>query len=218
MSCYSYGRILKRVSTALSRDEQVAVKRIFSWLICARQPLRTVELEHALLIQYVDKCLQHSRALYKDVLELCGPIVEERGGYITFIHFSAREYSHLNIYRVFMYNTDPTFSRYLTKNSADGSYGIRKAQSHAEVAMACLSYLNFRYFDSDITDNKVDGFIIKGEYVLHQYSQSNFLHHIRGAWSDANKIPNIRASTEEFLRARWNPSFRHADSEISSSN
>ena len=83
--------------------------------------------------------------------------------------------------------------------------------------MACLSYLNFWCFDSDITDNKVDGFIIKGEYVLHQYSQSNFLHHIRGAWSDANEIPNIRASTEEFLKARWNPSFTPADSEISSS-
>ena len=82
------------------------------------------------------------------------------------------------------------------------------------VALACLSYLNFRYFDSDITDDEVDGFIIQGEYVLHQYSQSNFLHHIRGAWRDANEIPNVRASSGEFLKARWNPSFRHAGSEI----
>ena len=116
-----------------------------------------------------------------------------------------------------MYNTDPIFSRYLTKNSAGDSYGIRKAQSHAEVAMACLSYLNFQYFDSDITDDEVDAIISRGGYVLLQYSQSNFLHHIRGAWRDDNEIPNIRASTEEFLKARWNPSFRHADLEISSS-
>ena len=85
--------------------------------------------------------------------------------------------------------------------------------------MACLSYLSFRYFDSDITDDEVDGFICGGEYVLQQYSQSNFLHHVRGAWRDAgddNKIPNVSASTREFLKARWNPSFRHAGSEQSS--
>ena len=58
-------------------------------------------------------------------------------------------------------------------------------------------------------------------YVLHQYSQSNFLHHVRGAWrdaGDANEIPNVRASSREFLTARWNPSFRDADSEQSSTS
>ena len=93
MKCNSYGRMLKRIST-LSPYEQAAVKRIFSWLICTRRPLRTVELNHALLIQPGDKGLQHERALYKDMLELCSPIVERRKEYITFIHFSAKEYSH----------------------------------------------------------------------------------------------------------------------------
>ena len=92
MQCNSYGRMLKRISTALSPHEQTTVKRIFSWLICTRRPLRTVELEHALLIQPGDNDLQHKRALYKDVLELCGPIIEKRMEYITFIHFSAKEY------------------------------------------------------------------------------------------------------------------------------
>ena len=94
MKSNSYGRILKRISTALSPHEQATVKRIYSWLICSRRPLRIVELEHALLIQPRDNDLQRTRALYKDVLELCGPIVEKRKDYITFIHFSAKEYSH----------------------------------------------------------------------------------------------------------------------------
>ena len=80
--------------------------------------------------------------------------------------------------------------------------------------MACLSYLSFRYFDADITDDEVDGFIDGGEYVLHQYSQTNFLHHIRGAWRDVDGASEILGtSIGEFLRVRWNPSFRHADSE-----
>ena len=58
--------------------------------------------------------------------------------------------------------------------------------------MACLSYLSFRCFDSDITDDEVDEFIAKGEYVLHQYSQSNFLHHIRGALRDADDANQTR--------------------------
>ena len=93
MNCNSYGRMLKRVSTALSAPEKETVGRIFSWLICTRRPLRTVELEHALMIQLGDNDLQPDRKLFKDVVELCGPIVEKRKEYITFVHFSAKEYS-----------------------------------------------------------------------------------------------------------------------------
>ena len=80
--------------------------------------------------------------------------------------------------------------------------------------MTCLSYLGFRCFDGDITDDEMDEFIAGGGYVLHQYSQSNFLHHIRGAWRDTRGASEIlRKSTTEFLKERWNPSFRHVDSD-----
>ena len=111
------------------------------------------------------------------------------------------------------WNAEPIFIRYLTKTSPDNSYGIRKAESHAEVAVTCLSYLSFRYFDGGITNDEIDGFIGSGGYVLHRYSQSNFLHHIRGARHDTGGTNEIlRASTREFLNARWNPS-RHVNSE-----
>ena len=64
-------------------------------------------------------------------------------------------------------NAEPIFHRYLTETSPDDLYGIRKAECHAEVAVTCLSYLSFRYFDCDITDDAVDRFIAKGGYVLH---------------------------------------------------
>ena len=212
MKSNSYGRILKQIST-LSLHEQATVKRIFSWLICARRPLRTVELSHALLIQPGDKDLQHTRALYKDMLELCGPIVEKRKEYITFIHFSAKEYRHTKAFRAVI-DSMLNPRRYLTENSPNGWYGIRKAESHAEVAVACLSYLSFRCFDGDITDDEVDGFVTRGKYALHKYSQSNFLHHIRGAWRTAEGAgETLKASTKEFLKARWNPSFRYIGSE-----
>ena len=85
--------------------------------------------------------------------------------------------------------------------------------------MACLTYLGFRYFDGDITDDEVDGFVERGEYALHKYSQSNFLHHIRGAWHDVEDInETLKASTKKFLKARWNPSFKHIGSKPSPSS
>ena len=203
--------MLKRIST-LSPCEQATVKRIFSWLICTRRPLHTVELNHALLIQPGEKHLQHARALYKDILELCGPIVEKRKEYITFIHFSAKEYSHTKTFST--YNIELISPRFLTKDSHDGWNGIQKAECHAEVAVACLSYLSFRYFDGDITDDEMNGFVERGEYALHKYSQSNFLHHIRGAWHNVDGASEtLKASTGDFLKARWNLAFRHIDSE-----
>ena len=80
--------------------------------------------------------------------------------------------------------------------------------------MTCLSYLSFRCFDGDIVDGEVDGFIAKGEYALHKYSQSNFLHHIRGAWRNVEDVSEtLGVITKEFLKARWNPAFRHSGSE-----
>ena len=111
-----------------------------------------------------------------------------------------------------MYNAEPMFLRYLTENSPGVWDGIGKAESHDEVAVTCLSYLRFRYFDSDITDDEVDGFIDQGGYALHHYSQSNFLHHIRGACCDTGGASQIlRTSTGEFLKERWNPYFRHVE-------
>ena len=116
------------------------------------------------------------------------------------------------------YNVELISPRFLTKDSQNGWNGIRKAESHAEVAVACLSYLSFRYFDGDITDDEVDGFVERGEYALHKYSQSNFLHHIRGAWHDVEGTSEtLKASIKEFLKARWNPSFGRIASELSPS-
>ncbi|KAF8241833.1 hypothetical protein K440DRAFT_608109 [Wilcoxina mikolae CBS 423.85] len=90
-----YGKMMSRISTLLSSPEQDEVKKIFSWLICARRPLKTIELEHALLIHPGDKELEFDRRLVKDIIELCGPIVEKRSDYLTFVHFSAKEFVHI---------------------------------------------------------------------------------------------------------------------------
>jgi hypothetical protein len=89
-----------------------------------------------------------------------------------------------------------------------GPYSISKSGSHAQVAIVCLSYLNFTYFDSNISDDAVDEIIATGGYVLHDYAQANFLYHIESAWRDPDTTELLAIPIREFLELRWNPSFR----------
>ena len=84
------------------------------------------------------------------------------------------------------------------------------AETYADVAVACLSYLCLRYFDSNITDEEVDLNIVEGGYILHEYSQSNFLHHVRGALRDeSGTTEHLVDPLKRFLDARWNPSYKY---------
>jgi hypothetical protein len=67
------------------------VRNIIAWLVSAKRPMKTLELLHALIIRKGDRNLEHKRTLYKDVVYLCGPFIEEREGTIRFVHFSAKE-------------------------------------------------------------------------------------------------------------------------------
>ena len=87
----SYGRILDRIQEKLQPNEQHQVHNIIAWLVSAKRPIKTLELLHALMILKGDRKLEHKRTLYKDMVYLCGPFIEEREGTITFVHFSAKE-------------------------------------------------------------------------------------------------------------------------------
>lgn len=61
----------------------------------------------------------------------------------------------------------------------------------------------------------MDTFILDGGYVLHEYAQANFLHHIRGAWKDQIATADgLVELIQQFLEARWNPSFKTLDQEL----
>jgi hypothetical protein len=104
--------------------------------------------------------------------------------------------------------------RYLAE-SLSGSHCIPRFESNGDVALACLSYLCLRYFDSDISDEEIDQFIIGGGYVLHDYAQSNFLYHIRSSWRAVDDVSEpLAITTREFLGTRWNPAFQYLDSQL----
>ncbi|KAF8535202.1 hypothetical protein BDD12DRAFT_753299 [Trichophaea hybrida] len=87
----SYGRILSRIREKLQPNEQHQVRNIVAWLVSAKRPMKTLELLNALMIREGDRNLEQKRRLYKDMVHLCGPFIEEQAGAIVFVHFSAKE-------------------------------------------------------------------------------------------------------------------------------
>jgi hypothetical protein len=53
--------------------------------------MKVLEIEQALMIRLGDTSLVHERTIHKDMVQLCGPFVENRDGIITFVHLSAKE-------------------------------------------------------------------------------------------------------------------------------
>jgi hypothetical protein len=99
--------------------------------------------------------------------------------------------------------------RYLILEEHSGPF-ISLSESHLAVSSACLSYLNFNYFDESTlaTDEEVDKLILTGGYVLYDYVSSHWLGHIRDCLSAAADDPsNIIDHLDSLLRARWNNGF-----------
>jgi ankyrin repeat protein len=99
--------------------------------------------------------------------------------------------------------------RYLILEEHSGPF-ISLSKAHLAVSSACLSYLNFNYFDESTlaTDEEVDKLISTGDYVLYDYVSSHWLGHIRDCLSSAADDPsNIIDHLDSLLRARWNNGF-----------
>ena len=99
--------------------------------------------------------------------------------------------------------------RYLIVEEHSGPF-ISPSEAHLAVSSACLSYLNFDFFDESTlaSDEGVDKLISTGDYVLYDYVSSHWLGHIRDCLSTAaDDSSNIINHLNSFLEARWNKEF-----------
>lgn len=82
---------MDRINKKLSEKEREKVRKIFEWLGCSSLPLRKEEIAHAVTILPGDKAVFPERRGFKDITHLCGPVIEHRGEYVAFVHFSFKE-------------------------------------------------------------------------------------------------------------------------------
>jgi hypothetical protein len=88
---FSYARILARIEQNLNSKERLMVRKIMEWIGCANFPLTVEELLQALAIIPGQDDFLKGRKAFRDILKLCGPIIEIENNVVQFVHFTARE-------------------------------------------------------------------------------------------------------------------------------
>jgi hypothetical protein len=67
-------------------------------MICARRPLRTIELQDAIVFATGHEALTDRTKLPATVLDLCKPLIQTNAeGYLSFVHFTVKEYAQAAI-------------------------------------------------------------------------------------------------------------------------
>jgi hypothetical protein len=86
-----YARILSRIDKGLSPKERLRTRKILEWVGCATYPPREEELLQALAIEPGETGFSKGRRIFRDILKLCGPVIEMENDAIQFVHFTAKE-------------------------------------------------------------------------------------------------------------------------------
>ena len=86
-----YDRIVGRLARQLGPRELLEARKILEWIGCSLVPIRRNELELALRIAPGAKTFAYKQRLIRDIVHLCGPIIENQGDVFQFVHFTAKE-------------------------------------------------------------------------------------------------------------------------------
>lgn len=87
----SYHRIILRLEKHRSKVHAEKAKRLLGWIACSSVPLTVEEAQQALMVDSRNPQQTYVLLGKLDPVELLGPIVENSGGYIRFVHFTAKE-------------------------------------------------------------------------------------------------------------------------------
>jgi ankyrin repeat protein len=178
----TYNRILDRIEGQSPYMKELALNSL-AWMIYAKRPLSTEELQHALATN--SKCKSRNDLHIdppKVILEACGNLLEESMGAIRPIHYTVQEF--------------------LTTAPQGQALGLVRTQlldsnaMHARISSVCLTYIHLSAFNRPaigaydlmgrIEDSKFAG-----------YACQSFDHHI----AQCNEVsPHVTVQLEELLR------------------
>ncbi|KAE9371875.1 hypothetical protein N431DRAFT_341685, partial [Stipitochalara longipes BDJ] len=154
----AYKDAMERIQGQLADEEELA-KQVLSWITCAKRPLTTSELEHALAVEPGESQLdEENLCRVEDMVSVCAGLVtvDEESNIIRLVHYTAQEY-------------------------------FERTQKHwfpnieTDITTACVTYLSFDDFESGICQNDEDFEERLQSYKLYDYAAHNWGHHARGA-------------------------------------
>lgn len=132
---------------------------VLSWVTCAKRPLTTLELLHALAVELGESRFHEDNLPdLDDIISVCAGLItvtaDPSGGTIRLVHYTTKEY----------------FERKWTRWFSD---------AHNSIATICVTYLSFGVFQSGIcfTDKNFETRL--DQYPLYSYAAKNWGHHAR---------------------------------------
>lgn len=185
---YAYDKAYDNAMTRIqgqTREQTDLATQTLSWLICARRPLTSLELQHALAIEEGESSLDEENVPeIEDILAVCAGLVttENETGIIRLVHYTTKEY--LERKQDFFFSS-----------------------AEKEISTLCVSYISFETFGSGVCESDTAMDERFQSHPLYSYAARYWGDHVRatkdlhpGVIEFLKDQPKVEAS-EQALRA-----------------
>ena len=162
---HAYDAAMERIEGQLDGHKDLA-RRALSWIICAKRPLLTWELQQALAVEIGEPELDEDNITQiEEMVSVCAGLVtvDEESCVIRLVHYTTQEY----------------FQRTLDKWFPS---------AEKDITTICVTYLSFGQFEEGAcnTDEKFEQRL--KDNPLYEYSARNWGHHARTASISIEKV------------------------------
>jgi hypothetical protein len=171
----AYKEAMERITEQDADGEKLA-KQVLSWITCAKRPLITVELQHAIAVKPgMSGFDKQSQPDIEDVVSVCARLVtvDEESGIVRLVHYTTQEY----------------FER---------KQGKWFPNIETDIAAMCVTYLSFGEFESGICQNDKEFEERLQSNQLYDYASRNWGDHARKA---SMLIPEVISFLERKAQA-----------------
>lgn len=161
-----------RIESQVSDQVEIA-KQALSWITCAKSPLTTAELLHALAIEAETSAFDtDSVPQLEDVVSSCAGLLtlDEESDIVRLVHYTAQEY--------FERTKDEWFPN-----------------MERDLASACVTYLSYDCFGGLYYFQEKDIKELCDKYPLYDYACCNWGHHVREAGLCTSEIVSFLKSS-----------------------
>ncbi|KAB5570506.1 ankyrin repeat-containing domain protein [Coniochaeta sp. 2T2.1] len=155
---HAYQNAMERIEGQLADQEELA-KQVLAWVTCALRPLSTIDIQHALAVEFGLPGLDEENLPDpEDLLSVCAGLVtiDEKSHIIRLAHYTTQEYL----------------------NRTKGRWFPRAATL---ISSTCVTYLSYDVFASGICTS-MDEYVERlSLYPLYSYAACNWGYHAREA-------------------------------------
>jgi hypothetical protein len=130
----TYGRLLARIDNS---EQQKYIKRMFTWIVCAKRPLEVDELREAIAFTLEDDHFDAAKIPndLKRLARACGNliVIDDEDDKVQIAHYTVEQYL-------------------VTKQEfRPSAFCFTREQANFEAGKVCLAYLSFSDFESQLT-------------------------------------------------------------------